>query len=256
MAENARFHALAEKLISHPVFLPYVEELSRDPLLNESIQQIASGSPPASQRQSSVPKDVSFNSQPFISSNNDAIVGMTLIPEVQIDLSQLNIGGNQWMGQNLDAFQPHVYAVTETEVTEPFDVSALSGKETESESHVVSHYLEEQTEDKVTFPEAITSVTSKEIEDIEDVFDENNPEEMLFASAPAKSTTASTVSPCEFSEPLMFGNLSTEKAFARIEVQVIDSAEMEAMEAELVARFAGLEASMCRLRRLTEGYRG
>jgi hypothetical protein len=247
MAENARFHRLAEKLISHPAFMPYIEELSRDPSLADAIGQIASGSPPASQ---SMPKDVPqfAPSQQFIPSNNDAIVGMTLIPEVSVDLSSLNLGSNQWpMGNSMDAFQTsQVFAVTETEVSEPIDFEALSGKPEEAPISVVAQYLDD--EEKPSFPE-VTAVAAKEtVEITNDVFDENDPSETLFA-APVSSST-------KLSDPAsLFGDLSSDKVFARFELIDVQDIDEEALEAELTVRFARLEGLSRRLESMTGSFK-
>jgi hypothetical protein len=242
MAENARYHALAEKLITHPVFMPYLEELSRDPSIADSIAQIASGTPPASS-QSSIPKDVPqfSSSQQFIPSNNDAIVGMTLIPEMPVDLSSLNIGSNHWPLPQ--AFHtPQVFAVTEvTPAAEPLDISALSGKGED----VFSQYMDAE-EEKPSFPEIPTQV-AEEVEESSELFDENDPTEVLFAtSSQPKSIGAEKPE----QEPI-FGELPVEKAFARYEVVVVTKVDEEVFETEINLKFARLEASFRRLEAMT-----
>jgi len=252
MAENARYHALAEKLISHPAFMPYLEELSRDPSIADSIAQIASGTPPASS-QSSIPKDVpQFSSSHFIPSNNDAIVGMALIPEIPVDLSSLNIGSNHWpLPQSMDTFHTQVFAVTEvTPTVEPIDVSALSGKGED----VVSQYLEDE-EEKPSFPEISTPQSTEEVKETsEALFDENDPTETLFATESSTPKRTDSEPEREPEQEPIFGGLPAEKAFARYEVVVVAEVDEEVFATELNLKFARLEASFRRLEAMAERF--
>jgi len=202
-----------------------------------------------------VSKDVSqyAPSQQFVPSNNDAIVGMTLIPEVSVDLSSLNLGSSQWpMGNSMDAFRTsQVFAVTETEVTEPIDFEALSGKpETEAPISIIAQYLDEEDE-KPSFPE-VTAVAAKETTEEStnaNAFDENNPCETLFAA----SVSAPASKP---SEPAsIFGELSSEKVFARFELVDLQDVDEDTLEAELTVRFARLENLSRRLDSMTGSFK-
>ena len=106
MEENARFRSLAEKLLGHAAFRPFLEELSHDPEIAQSLNSVANGSS-ATPTPQQTKKDVdpfNFNSQQFLSPTQNQHVGMVLMPEPQIDLSSLNLGGNNWgmpsMGMN------------------------------------------------------------------------------------------------------------------------------------------------------------
>jgi len=245
-ADNDSLRLLAEKLISHPAFMPFVNELSRDPQMAESLARVAN--PPQTSQQSST-KD-QFQGQQF-NQSNDVIVGMTLIPEVPIDLSSLNIGSNQWQQQlphGIETYSnPQIFAVTEiTPTAEPVDISALSGKE--ATENVMSRYMDVE-EEKSSFPEI--SLPAKEIEEetVENVFDENNPNETLYAaSKPSTKTTEQDQEP-------IFATLQSEKAFARYELVVTSEADEEVFESELKLKFARLEASFRTLETLTSRYR-
>jgi hypothetical protein len=244
-ADNDSLRLLAERLISHPQFMPFMEELSRDPALAESIARVAS-SPPASSAQQA-PKEIQFGSSQQFSQNSDVIVGMSLIPEVPVDLSNLNINSSWQLPQGIDAYQnPRVYAVTDvTPAAEPLDVAALSGKE--STESIISRYIDVE-EEKPTFPEIAVAQSTEvtEEESSEEVFDENNPNEALYATRKTVKATKE-----QDQEPI-FGTLSTEKAFARYEMVV--EADEESLAAEMTVRFARLEASLRSLETLTSRY--
>lgn len=74
----------------------------------------------------------SVQGQSFLPQDNQH-VGMALIPEPQVDLSSLNIGGNgNWIMQQARGMpmfqQPQVFAVLEVPEPEPLDLSAITGK--------------------------------------------------------------------------------------------------------------------------------
>jgi hypothetical protein len=157
--ENARFRALAEKLLRHQAFHPFLDELSRDPALAESVSKMAQG--PSTQSQPPDAKDVdpySAQSQSFIPQDNQH-VGMALLPEPQVDFSSLNLGGNgNWVMQQargLPMFQqPQVFAVLEVPEPEPLDLSAITGKG--------EPVLPTFDEEKADYPEFETPSTIKD----------------------------------------------------------------------------------------------
>jgi hypothetical protein len=142
--------------------------------------------------QPQIKKDVNpyenFNTQQY-SQGNTQHVGMTLVPETQIDFSQLNWGmGNMGLQQN--AFQPQVFAVTSIP-EEPVDVHALSGKYANEEEIVEEETFEEAKRD---VPAEIETAAAKEnlpaaIEELAD-FDAEDPAFTLFASSPSPAPAA------------------------------------------------------------------
>jgi len=189
MEENARFRTLAEKLLAHAAFRPFLEELSHDPELAHSLSQISSSShtPPTPAPQGSK-KDMdpyNHNAQQFLSPQQNQQVGMVLMPEPQIDFSALNLGGNQWAmpGMGMNNYQQHqVFAVLEVpEPAEPIDVVAMSGKDS-----IVEEFTTETT--KYECPAEIEVPALSEDEQIEESkpmvcqFDENDLAFALFAS--------------------------------------------------------------------------
>jgi len=176
-----------------------------------------------------MPKDIDpfASSQQFIPpANNETQVGMTLVPEMPVDLSSLNLGGNAWslptsrppMGQ----FMPQVFAVVEVpEPAEPINFAALSGK---SDDDILAQITEEE---KASYPIIESPVPSKaelplaerpvisESVDLENEIDENDESMILYASS----------APCKASEPVetydnLFGDVAPEKVFAHFELLV------------------------------------
>jgi hypothetical protein len=130
--ENARFRSLAERLLRHPAFHPFLDELSRDPAMAESFSQVTGTAvTPKQQQQKDV--DPFSASQQYVQQQNSQHVGMALVPEPQLDFASLNLGGNgSWAMQQqhgLPMFQqPQVFAVLELPEPEPLDLSAIAGK--------------------------------------------------------------------------------------------------------------------------------
>jgi hypothetical protein len=233
MEENARFRALSEKLLSHAAFRPFLEEISRDPELAQSLSKISGSS-----RQSATPtpqthKDVdpySAGSQQFMPQQNQH-VGMVMMPEPQIDFSSLNLGGGNWgvPSTGMNNFQQHqVFAVLEVpEPAEPIDVAALSGKSEKSAVESFAHDLSSKYDhpEEIETPELpkdapAERTTIQSVEEPESTpcqFDESDPAFTLFASN--SSTTAAA--PASFEHPV----LSSEKP--HFELVVASDAELK-----------------------------
>jgi len=194
MEENARFRSLSEKLLAHAAFRPFLEELSRDPEIASSFAAVVNNSVPTSNSQSATPqpqikKDVNpyenFNNGQQFNAQNTQHVGMTLVPEPQVDFSQLSWGiGNMGLQQNMQ-----VFAVTEIP-EEPVDVAALSGKYTSEEDIVSEETFGSVKADLPTEIETPTQAkdTPAAIETVE--FDAEDPSYTLFASSPAPTTAS------------------------------------------------------------------
>ncbi|KAF2423518.1 hypothetical protein EJ08DRAFT_701166 [Tothia fuscella] len=213
MEENARFRALSEKLLSHAAFRPFLEEISRDPELAQSLSTIS-----GSARQSATPtpqpshKDVDAfsGSQQFMQQQNQH-VGMVMMPEPQLDFSQLNLGGNNWaLPAGMTNFQSHqVFAVMDVpEPVEPIDVAALSGK---TEDTVVESFSEQS---KYDYPAEIeTPVHSKD--------------EVAFAQSSAETGEESTSTIYQFDESddafTLYANNASSAAPLKLEYPVISN---------------------------------
>lgn len=198
--ENARFRSLAEKLLRHPAFHPFLDELSRDPALAESLSKMT-GASVAPQQQQHKDVDPYSASQQFIQQQENQHVGMALMPEPQLDFASLNLGGNgNWAMQQprgMPMFQqPQVFAVLELPEPEPLDLSAISGK--------AEPALPSIEEEKADYPEIEMPSTIKEdlpaapvkAEDPKEEQQWNFPEDdescALFANTSRPSSTAPT----------------------------------------------------------------
>ncbi|TID17768.1 hypothetical protein E2P81_ATG10743 [Venturia nashicola] len=203
MEENARFRTLAEKLLAHAAFRPFLEELSHDPELAHSLSAISNSNHATPTPATQPKKDVASYNQPTQQYQQHQHVGMTMIPETQLDFSTLNLGGNQWampsngMGQYL---QPQVFTVEVPEMKEPVDVAALSGKSDD----IIEDFTSSSSEVKPECPAELElpTISSEQVEaEVEDVkytecaFDENDPAFTLFAtsSMPSKTTGSATL---------------------------------------------------------------
>lgn len=208
MEENARFRSLSEKLLAHAAFRPFLEELSRDSELASSFAAVVNNSTAAAQAaatpQPQIKKDVSgyqdFNAG--YQSQNVQHVGMTMIPEPQVDFSQLSWGMNQMGLQNgMNNYQPQVFAVTSIP-EDPVNVAALSGKYSESDEDedVVEPTFESAKLDcpaeievpAKDMPAAVEEqVVESAVESAE--FDEQDPSFTLFASSAATAPAQPTL---------------------------------------------------------------
>jgi hypothetical protein len=258
MEENARFRALSEKLLAHAAFRPFLDEISRDPELAQSLSKISGSS-----RQSATPtpqthKDVdpySTGSQQFMPQQNQH-VGMVMMPEPQIDFSSLNLGGNSWaMPGAVNNFQQHqVFAVLEVpEPVEPIDVAALSGK---SEDSVVESFAKDLSSkydhpEEIETPELVKDAPAerdiiKPVEELESSschFDESDPAFTLFASA----STVPTTTPATF-EPI----LSSEKP--HFELVVAGESDLQCSTDRLTKLCSRMDASCRKLDAILESF--
>jgi bZIP-type transcription factor MBZ1 len=254
MEENARFRSLAEKLLAHPAFHPFLEDLSRDPSLAESLSKVT-----GNMSSSQMPKDLDpYNaSQQFAPPphSGETTVGMTLIPEVPLDLSALTLGtGAGWnipagrSQQPLATYQQsQVFAVTELPAgpVDPLDFgAALSGKGTEVEAS----FTEVDETEKATaplrhdVPEVEGEPAKKEF-----VIDENDETMCLFASSAPKEVVA--VAEPETFEPI-FGEIAPEKAFAHFELFVSSEEDNTLLLGQFERMMARLDKTCRRLESL------
>jgi hypothetical protein len=250
MEENARFRSLAEKLLAHPAFHPFLEDLSRDPSLAESLSKVT-GNMSSAASMGQMPKDMDpYNaSQQFAHPphSGDTTVGMTLIPEVPLDLSALTLGTGA--GWNIPAArsqrpmaayqQSQVFAVTELPAgpVDPLDFgAALSGKGTEVEASFTDE------------AEKATAPLCRDVPEVEEqtqelpVIDENDETMCLFANSAPKELVA-PAEPETF-EPI-FGEIAPEKAFAHFEL-FVSSEEDNALLLDVFERMTARLDKTCR----------
>jgi len=243
MEENARFRSLAEKLLAHPAFHPFLEDLSRDPSLAESLSKVTGNmaTPPSMGQMQKDP----YNGQQFAPSHSgDTTVGMTLIPEVPLDLSALTLGaGAAWnipsgrSQQPMAYQQSQVFAVTEVPVgpADPLDFGALSGKTTEE--------FTETEPEKATAPLVHDVPVTEEPKQELPVIDENDETMCLFANSAPKEVATETFEP-------IFGEIAPEKAFAHFELFVSTEQDNTLLLTHFERMMARLDKSCSRLESL------
>ncbi|EON69967.1 hypothetical protein W97_09232 [Coniosporium apollinis CBS 100218] len=193
MDENARSRAFIEKILRHPAFHPFLEDLSRDESITKPSAAPAPTPAPA-RRDSSI---YGLAQQPHLQApshhQTNSHVGMTLIPETPLDMSLLNLG-NTWTMPNGLPFtfqQPRVFAVTELPEgpAAPLDVAALSGK---GEAYSDEPEAEEAESDlKHDYP-VVNSAPAEvaiELSDANVDEDDGNPSFALYVNTPAPAST-------------------------------------------------------------------
>lgn len=235
--ENKRLSDLTRMLLGSPSFSDFLDRLSSNPGLVPQVPTQAA--PQVQERQA--PKDAN-------SYSGQHQIGMAMIPEQNIDFSMLQMETEPASF----SFQPQVYAVLETpDVPSSIDASILSGKG----SNFVGSYDDEE---KVDMPIIENPIIEKAVEAIQaqaaavrDEEFENDPAFALYhdapaAAAPVATESASASKPVEASSEVteagIFGGVSTEKAFARLEL--VDASSEVAREFEESIAHARI-ARMC-----------
>lgn len=129
--ENARSRAFIERLLRHKAFTPFLDDLAQEEALSGQapMASMPSTSTPVAAAPAPAPAPFQF-SQP-----EPTQVGMTMVPETQLDFSMLNINNNaannpNWNMNGFNGYTPRVFAVTELPEgpVNPLDISAMSGK--------------------------------------------------------------------------------------------------------------------------------
>jgi len=258
--ENARFRELTIKLLRHPAFTPFLEDISRDPGLSDSLSKVTSSmnSTSSAEPTPTVKTDVnsfSANQQMLDApQNNDLHIGMATIPETQLDFSALNINGNNnnntWTmpAMNGFGFQPQVFAVLDVPQgpAEPLGADALSAK---GEECIIERFTPvEESKDDYPVIETLAAPESKTVETYPD-FDESDPAFALYVDTPARPAA-----PKEISFEPIIGDIAPEKAFARIELVVSDGSHSAALEQHLAFLCARAERSFSCLQAMSSQF--
>ncbi|KAF2865001.1 hypothetical protein BDV95DRAFT_632623 [Massariosphaeria phaeospora] len=252
MEENARSRAFIERLLRHQAFTPFLEDLSREETL-ETKPVMTSMSSASTPTPASVRKDINpFQNQQFggMSQSANPQIGMTLVPETQLDMSMLNLN-NHWGMNGMNSFgyqQPQVFAVLELPEgpSTPIDTEALSGK---GHSAFFSEESSSVDEVKPDFPiierpvKVETATPVVEEEDDDDEFD-------LYRPSPASSSTAAITTSLENHESL-FGDANPEKVFAHFELFISDEAESQRLMESFEKMCTAMEPAYQRIASLT-----
>jgi hypothetical protein len=250
MEENARSRAFIERLLRHQAFGPFLEELSRDEALQPKAPM--SSMPSSSTPTVAAPAPTQFQNQQFggMSQSENTRVGMTMVPEPQLDFSMLNLNnGNNWGASNGFGYQPQpsVFAVHELPEgpVNPLDTEAMSGKgysaifNAEDDSPAEEVKIDYPVIERPVQSETSTATTIVEIEDDEDD---------LYASSPAPSADVSAPDSIE-SHANLFTN--SEKALAHYSLTISDEAQEARLAERLERRIAAMEPVLQRIAAIT-----
>jgi len=169
MEENTRLSDLTRMLLSSPSFSGFLDTLASNPAAAQSAVQ--SVQQPQQQQQIEQPqRQMRKDVNPYSAQQQ---IGMTLIPENNMDFSMLDLQSN-----DAYAFQPQVFSVLSMPET-VIDSEILSGKNS-TFSHLPSD------DEKVELPTVERMpVVSEEQEQVETVDEEFDSEFALFTAAPS-----------------------------------------------------------------------
>ena len=249
--ENARSRAFIERLLRHQAFGPFLEDLVREEGI--TAQAPLATMPSSSTPVVSAPAPAPFQ-QSFVSQAENTHVGMTMVPETQLDFSMLNInnGSNNSNNSNTDwnmnngfnSYQPRVFAVTELPEgpANPLDVSAMSGKGL-STIFAVEDEDASNEEAKLDHPviELPVQFQQPSMAPVED--DDEDSEYDLYRASPATSAAP----------PAPFENLFTnpEKVLGRFTLFVSNEAAEALLAERLERKIAAMEPAFQRIAAIT-----
>lgn len=232
MAENTRLSDLTRMLLSSPAFSTFLSDLSGNGVAPPSSSSQASQLPTVKAGPTpTTRKDVNPHQVIKREAENRqevAQIGMTLIPETNIDYSAMESTSNPWVEGAMDfgLYDAQVFAITELPqgpAVDQITPAILSGKSTYS---ATSFVVDDDTEAKHELPSVERRPSPEKTEPTQEFergrddveFDESDPAFTLFANCSSHIATAATPI-----EPL-FGNIESDKAFSRLEL-VIDQHE-------------------------------
>lgn len=207
MAENARSRNFINLLLRHQAFQPFLEDLSRDPTLSDTLPNMNNAAPSSQTQQAPTaattrPKDINpFQaSQTLNQSQEGPIVGMATVPDQSLDISALNINGNppgDWSLHIGYGFQvPNVYSVLDLPAgpAEPLNTETLAGKGTGS---MLDHFTAEEDDSKTEHPvierPVVETVPSAAVEDESDIA--ADPAFSLYLNVSTSTPVSSPVAP-------------------------------------------------------------
>jgi hypothetical protein len=251
MEENARSRAFIERLLRHQAFGPFLEELSRDEALQPKAPM---ASMPSSSTPVAAPAPTQFQNQQFggMSQSENTHVGMTMVPEPQLDFSMLNLNnGNNWGASNGFGYQPQpsVFAVHELPEgpVNPLDTETMSGKGYSAIFNAEDDSPAEEV--KIAYPVIERPVQSDKSTATTIVESEDDADD-LYASSPAPSASASASAAASIeSHEVLFTN--PEKALAHYSLIVSDEAQEARLAERLERRIAAMEPVLQRIAAIT-----
>jgi hypothetical protein len=226
MDENTRLSDLTRMLLSSPAFSNFLDTLAptEEAPAPEPTQSTRTESARPTETVQQIRKDVNpYAAQQQLQNQQNPQVGMTFVPDTNVDFSMLDLNNN-WALGNMGGStwtNPQVFSVLEMPqgpaVDQVVDTGALSGK---SSNFVPGTFADEDAKDKAPVIERMPVIqeTAEEVapivdESFEDTLEESDPAFALYAQAPVKASEAET--PVELQ---LFGGVDLEKAFSRLEL--------------------------------------
>jgi len=245
MEENARSRAFIERLLRHQAFGPFLDELSRD----EALQSKASvPAVPSSKPSVATTAPPPFPAQPHGGMSQNTHVGMTMVPEPQLDFAMLNLtnNGNDWGANNSFTYQqPRVFAIHEVPEgpSNPLDTGAISGKGYSTIFDAEDNSSAEEVKPAYPIIERPAPLLAATVCDNEDDSDLD-----LYSLSPTQ-TADSFVSAAPEDHETLFTNPN--KALAHYAMVVTDEAHEARLAEHLERRIAAMQPVLQRVAAIT-----
>ncbi|KAL8688502.1 MAG: hypothetical protein Q9224_004866, partial [Gallowayella concinna] len=228
MSENTRLTDLTRMLLESPAFSTFLDHMSGTDKQTSTETRQEEPAPKTEEPQQNAPKDV--NPHQVHNEQDDAQVGMAMMPEPYINL---NTGNTGW-AENMDygLYDAQVYAVTsmpEGPAVDHLDAGSLSGK---SSSFLEPFASERCKQDgpMIEFPSPPTCGFKKQMQHAEELgessskVDESDP---AFALYNDKVSEASTSSSTNLANDAEFDCLESRSVDAVPECDQVDTAAIE-----------------------------
>lgn len=249
MEENARSRAFIERLLRHQAFTPFLDELSRE----EGLQPKAplASMPSTSTPAVATPAPAQFQPLQYggMPQPGNTHVGMTLVPETQMDFAMLNLNNANWSINNDFSFQqPRVFAVLEIPEgpANPLDTEAMSGK---GYSAIFAAEDDSSADDvKPDYPVIERPAQSQKLATVAPVVEDEDEDDeyALYNYSPSPSSAASRES-----HENVFGAINPEKVLSHLNLVISDEAEEVRLMERLERRMAAMEPCFQRIAALT-----
>ncbi|TVY64212.1 BZIP-type transcription factor [Lachnellula suecica] len=181
MEENTRLSDLTRMLLSSPSFSGFLDTLSQNPAAAQTAQQVTQPRV-EQQQQQQAPRQVRKDVNPYAAQQHmqQQHIGMTMIPEHNMDFSMLDLNADGGF-----SYQPQVFSVLSLPET-TIDSEVLSGKSSNFATlDSATEKVELPTVERMPEP----TVPAKAVEVVDEEFD-SDPAFALYASSPAPSTPA------------------------------------------------------------------
>ena len=246
--ENRQLHDLTRTLLASPAFSEFLKEAG-----GQVLPSTMSTSHTPSVKAESTPTKKDVNPNTGAASNTKSqqqdtpYIGMTMIPEHPVDLNGQDSTNDSWANMDFSLYEASVYAVTSVPEGPSIDQlrsNNVSGKvsdpvlplPTSSDSKLEpslperNPYVRESREQN---PELVSLNADAD-------FDESDPAYALFSDCPAPMEA-----PLPPNDEPIFGHISLEKAFGRVELLIDDeSCNTSEVSSTSVERFQRLCSSL------------